>query len=221
MLTACWSVKGGSGTTVVAASLAVALARAGRPVTVADFAGDVPVALGMADPVGPGLRNWLDAGPDVPADGLERIALRDPSGITVIPRGDWARGAGPVDSAAAKRLLTALRALPPIGPVVADCGVVASSVDYDVVAAADRSLLVIRPCYLALRLARDAPRPTAVVLVAEPGRALSAADVEDSLGVPVAALIEWEPAVAKAVDTGLLCSRPPRRLLQSLRGVAA
>lgn len=219
MLTACWSVKGGSGTTVVAASLAMALARAGRAVTAADFAGDLPVALGLPDLAGPGLRNWLDAGPEVPVDGLERIAQRDPSGITVVPRGEWVDAAVGSDVTAAKRLMVALRALPPVGPVVADCGTARSPVVRELVATADRSLLVLRPCYLALRRAMDAPRPTAVVLIAEPGRSLTAADVEHVLEVPVAAVIEWEPAVARAIDGGLLRTRPPRRLLHALRGV--
>jgi CO dehydrogenase nickel-insertion accessory protein CooC1 len=73
MLTACWSVKGGSGTTVVAAGLVLGLAAVDRAVVAADFGGDLPAVLGVAEPAGPGLLDWLDAGPSVPADGLGRI----------------------------------------------------------------------------------------------------------------------------------------------------
>src|SRR5205823_4979023 len=44
MLISCWSVKGGSGTTVVAAAIALALARS-APVVLADFGGDAPTVL--------------------------------------------------------------------------------------------------------------------------------------------------------------------------------
>lgn len=221
MLTACWSVKGGSGTTVVAAALALSLARHGRAVTAADFAGDLPTALGMPDPVGPGIRDWLEAGEQVPADGLARIAVMCASGITLVPRGEWSTGVPRHDAAAAKRLARALRALPPGGPVVADCGLVTNEVMRGFVAEADRSLLVLRPCYLALRRAVAAPRPTAVVVVNEPGRSLSPRDIEDALGVPVAAVLDWDPQVAHATDTGLLRARLPRRMVQSLRSVTA
>lgn len=219
MLTACWSVKGGSGTTVVAASLTLALARAGRQVIAADFGGDLPVALGLACPQGPGLRDWVAAGVDVPADALERIAVHDASGITVVPRGD--APCASADPTAATRLVDALRALPPVAPIVADCGTAADPVAQAFVAAADRSLLVMRPCYLAMRRAVAAPRPSGVVLVNEVGRALSASDIEDVLGVPVVAVIDWDPAVAKAVDCGMLQSTLPRRVQHALRGVAA
>ncbi|MBA2624197.1 MAG: hypothetical protein H0U89_01090, partial [Acidimicrobiia bacterium] len=74
MLIACWSVKGGSGTTVVAAALAVVLGReAPGGSLLADLAGDVPAVLGMVDPPGPGLDDWLRAGDGVPADALGRL----------------------------------------------------------------------------------------------------------------------------------------------------
>jgi MinD-like ATPase involved in chromosome partitioning or flagellar assembly len=221
MLTACWSVKGGSGTTVVTAMLAVAAARAGRAVVAADLAGDLPFALGVAEPAGPGLRDWLDAGVDVPADALVRLAHETSHGITLLTRGAG-RGIN-VDAVAGTRLAESLRAVRAGDPVFADCGN-ASGADeaaQQLVAAADRSLLVLRPCYLALRRAQCAPRPTAVVLVDEPGRCLTFRDIEDVLGVPVVMRINWDSAIAHAVDRGLLSGRVPRRLERALREVAA
>ena len=90
MLTACWSVKGGSGTTVVAATLVLGALRAGRTVARRRFAPAIcRERLGLADPTGPGLLDWLEAGPDVPADALARIAHDSPHGVTVIPA--WRR----------------------------------------------------------------------------------------------------------------------------------
>src|SRR5919199_1458565 len=119
MLIACWSPKGGTGTTVVACGLAAVLARSGarRGALLADLSGDAPAVLGVPDPTGPGLAQWLAAGAQV-------------------------------------------------------------------------SLLVLRPCYLALRRALAAPvRPSGVVLVSEPKRALGRRDIEEVLGVPVRAEI--------------------------------
>jgi hypothetical protein len=109
------------------------------------------------------------------------------------------------------------------GTVVADCGLPSpGSVAWAVAAGADHSLLVIRPCYLALRRALDVPlRPSGVVLVTEPGRALGRSDVEAVLGVPVCSEVPWEPAIARAVDAGLLASRLPRALDRAVRPAAA
>jgi hypothetical protein len=82
------------------------------------------------------------------------------------------------------------------------------------------SLLVLRPCYLALRRAANHPlRPAGVVLVTEAGRALTRSDVEGVLGVPVRATVPVEPVVARAVDAGLLAARLPRSL-RALRSAA-
>jgi MinD-like ATPase involved in chromosome partitioning or flagellar assembly len=218
VLTACWSVKGGTGTTVVAASLVLAAVAAHRPVVAADFAGDLPLTLGIAEPAGPGLLDWLAAGPDVPRDALDRIAHTD-QGITLLARGHVG---GEADASAGRRLAVALPAMRSGGPVVADCGRAESAALGAFVDAADRSLLVVRNCYVALQRALRAPRrPTAVVLVSEWGRALQPRDVEDVLGVPVVTEIRWEPAVARAVDSGLMRARLPKQLLHAMREVAA
>jgi hypothetical protein len=60
-------------------------------------------------------------------------------------------------------------------------------------------------------------KPTGIVLVDEPGRSLRAHDVEASLGVPIVATVLVDPAVARAVDAGLLIAHLPagfRRAMQ-------
>jgi hypothetical protein len=84
---------------------------------------------------------------------------------------------------------------------------------------AEHSLLVTRPCYLALRRAqRIATKPTGIIVINEPGRALNVTDVERALAVGVIADVHYDPAVARAVDAGLLAARLPAALLQAMRG---
>jgi hypothetical protein len=56
--------------------------------------------------------------------------------------------------------------------------------------------------------------------VAEPGRALGAADVERAIGVPIVVSVACDPVVARAVDAGLLVGRFPRSMLGSFEGLA-
>jgi len=215
VLIACWSAKGGSGTTVVAAALALSFARSPSGAVLADLAGDAACVLGLPEPEGPGLHDWLGAGDDVPADALSRLAVPAAPGLVLLPRGTATADAPARADVLASLLLTESRT------VVADCGVLATGAAQAVAAAASASLLVVRPCYVALRRALAAPlRPSGVVLVSEPGRALGRRDVEDVLGVPVRAEIDVEPAVARAVDAGLLSSRLPRSLERALRNAA-
>jgi hypothetical protein len=105
--------------------------------------------------------------------------------------------------------------------VVVDAGTSPAGAALDVIATADVSLLVVRPCFLALRRAVAAPvRPSGVVLVREAGRSLTRRDVEEALQVPVRAELDVEPTVARAVDAGLLASRLPRSLAHALRHAA-
>jgi hypothetical protein len=77
------------------------------------------------------------------------------------------------------------------------------------------SLLVTRPCYLALRralhegLCADA---VGIVAVVEPGRALGCDDIAAVLGLPVIATIPLRAETARAVDAGVLAARLPEPL---------
>lgn len=214
MLVACWSVKGGSGTTVVAAALGLVLARSSPGgATLADLGGDLPAVLGLPDPAGPGLSEWLAADGDVPSDALERLALDAGAGLRLLPR-----GGGPPPAGGGERLAAALAGS---GPAVVDCGSPGDALGLAVAASATLSLLVLRPCYLAVRRALAAPiRPSGVVLVREPRRALTRRDVEEVLGVPVRAEVPLDPAVARCVDAGLVGGRVPRVLERALRRAA-
>ena len=212
MLVACWSVKGGSGTTVVAAALGLALASRGHATLLADLSGDLPAALGVPEPDGPGLADWLTAGADVPADALGRLAVEVSPGLTLLPSG------GPLPQAPVRAEELAALLATDSRVVVADCGSAPCDTTLALAAGAGLSLLVLRPCYLALRRALGAPlEASAVVLVGEPQRALQRADVEDVLGLEVRAVVPWRAAVATAVDAGLLARRLPVPLEKAMR----
>lgn len=217
MLLSLWSTKGGSGTTVVAAGLALVLARAADTgALLVDLAGDAPAVLGRPDPGDPGLTGWLAAGAGVPADALARLEIPVGGGVSLL-----ARGNGPMAGVERAEVLAGLLA-DDRRPVVVDCGVItASPVGVTLAASATHSLLVTRACYLSLRRASTAPvRPSGIVLVSEPGRRLSRADVEQVVGAPVRAQVAVDPAVARAVDAGVLASRLPRGLERALRHAA-
>lgn len=205
----CWAAKGGSGTTVVACALALGSTRV-EPALLVDLSGDSAMALGIAEPNGPGVVDWL-ASPTATADDLIKLAVTVRDEVRLLPRGT---GTPPNDQWT--RLATALVAMP---NVIVDAGT--GCPPQPLHEAAEHSLLVTRPCFISLRRAQQLGiRPTGVVMVDEPGRALTSSDVEHALSVPVVAEVRLDPAVARAVDAGLLIARLPRSLIMSLRSAA-
>lgn len=73
-------------------------------------------------------------------------------------------------------------------------------------------ILVTSNCYIALRRALALNEsPDAFVLIDEPGRALNERDVAEVLGVErFCKPVPRDPAIARAVDSGLLAQRLPR-----------
>jgi MinD-like ATPase involved in chromosome partitioning or flagellar assembly len=213
-----WSVKGGAGVSVVSAALAAVLGRRRGGSLLVDLAGDQPAVVGLPEPSGPGVRDWL-ALPDGSPASLDRLVVEVSPSVRLLPSGS----PGPVPDGRADALVDALRAR--TGAVVVDGGNVHGSGDgaalTSALAAAGVSLFVTRPCYLSLRRAvRSGVQADGVVLVADAGRSLDRRDVADVLGVPVLAVVQVDPVVARTVDAGLLVSRLPRVLERSLRAVA-
>lgn len=228
MLVACWSAKGGSGLTVSTAGAALCAATSSdREVILIDLVGELPVALGLGPlPEHRGLAEWTrSAQGKVEPDALDQLACEVRPGVRLIPL-----GSGAIDADNGFRLLLDLIAVDD-RLVLVDCGVLdvddASMPRPDraivdaVLDRADQSLIVTRSCYLSLRrAARIAAVPTGVLLVTEPHRALLPADVADVLGAPVVARIAIDPAVARAVDAGLLAARLPRGFARALAPIA-
>ncbi|MEO1063873.1 MAG: hypothetical protein AAFZ07_20835 [Actinomycetota bacterium] len=210
MLIGCWSPKGGSGTSVVAAALGLS----GPPALLVDLAGELDGVLGVAAE-GPGVGAWLGAATVPPPDALGRLEMPVATGVGLLAWGDGGPADGPGHVALLADLLRTDGRL-----VVVDAGSTVSETGQELLRAAELRLCVVRPCYLALRRLQRLTMPAdGIVLVDEPGRALRADDVAAAAGVPVIARVPWDPAISRAVDAGVLASRQPRPLLRSLRSV--
>jgi len=205
MITLCWAAKGGSGTTVVSAAIALAET---EPTLLVDLDGDQPTVFGLPDPDGPGLHDWLRSEAD--PERLANLEMPVDRRLSLLPAGRIATADPERWSALADWLRRQRRR------IIIDAG--SPSPPPALFDVADHALLITRPCYLAVRAAvRQAVRPTGVVLIEEPGRSLRRSDIEASLGAPIVASCLNDPAVARAVDAGLLVSRLPRALRHQMR----
>lgn len=202
----CWSVKGGSGTSVVACALAVVLGRERGAGTIVDACGDAPAILGMPEPTGLGIHDWLRQRGDERMD-IDALRQRCTDSVDLIARGTaqgdgWGALVGEVDAST----------------TVCDFGT--QRPPDSIVDDARADLLVVRACYLALRRAARLERPpTGVVLIEEPGRALVARDVEVVVRAPVVARVPFDERIARTVDAGLLSTRLPDALAGALSAV--
>ena len=200
MIILCRSVKGGSGTTVTSAALALLLsARHRGGGHVVDLNGDIPAALGISEP-------------------LDSSSSEVNSALRLISR-PMARDANDTQWLSLATELSSLR-----GPIVVDVGTLRPG--SALLDAATASYLVTRPCYLALRhattsLGRHDMRIDGCILIDEPGRALTAGDVSSVLHVPVSAKLAVDTNVARAVDAGLLAHRVPKSLDEGLADLVA
>lgn len=201
-VTICWSVKGGTGTTVAVAASAL---HARRSVTLVDLDGDLPAVLGVDEPDGQGLTDWFAT--DLPAATIGDLALTVTERVRLIARG---HADLPAEHSARwdafGHWATTARA-----DVVVDAGTGDIPSGLITAVPGGRRLLVTRPCYLSLRrAARSVVRPDGIILIAEPGRRLRPRDVETSVGAPIVATLSLDPAVARAVDSGLLAAGVPK-----------
>ena len=170
-----WSVKGGQGTTTVAATTAVLSSRKTKTVLV-DYADDCCAVFGQPN-----------------------FTAKDP--VRVVNDG--------------LSIACGLREMLD-GRVVFDLGNLSEIPDHaellNIARRAETSILVLRPCFLALRRANkfigEHPdlKPDGIVLVEESNRALHVEDVEAAVGARVVARIPLDTEVSRAVDAGVLAS---------------
>ena len=209
-----WSVKGGVGTSVVAAATAIRLASEEHDTTLVDLTGDQPALLGMvagAAPSEPGIGDWVAAGDGVAADAIGRLLEDVAPGLRLLRRGT--RPALADHTAPAEdqrpRLMLALEVLARNGPVVVDAGLDPAGLR-SVLGGRHRPVCVLRACYLALSRAQQVAGPyERVVLVEEPGRALRSRDVAAAVGASHVERVAWDPRVARSVDAGTIVSMLP------------
>ena len=214
MITWYWSVKGGVGTSVVAAATAIRLASEEHDTTLVDLTGDQPALLGMvagAMSSEPGIGDWVAAGDGVAADAIGRLLEDVAPGLRLLRRGTRL---APLDHAAPledqrPRLMLALEVLARNGPVVVDAGLDLAGLR-SVLGGRHRPVCVLRACYLALSRAQQVAGPYEwVVLVEEPGRALRSRDVAAAVGASHVERVAWDPRVARSVDAGTIVSMLP------------
>lgn len=203
MLTVCYSPKGGQGCTTVAVALACLTPQA----LLIDAAGDATAVAGAPLPVGAGIRDLLGTDTPVTDELVDRLAITG-GPVALVPAGTT-----PPHTIEPDRWARLADALTSARPVVIDAATdpAASAMP------AARRIMVIQPCYLALRRAvAQAVRPDEIVLVADRHRALTAGDVEATLGAPVTVTVPIDPRVARAVDAGLFTARLPGVLARAL-----
>jgi MinD-like ATPase involved in chromosome partitioning or flagellar assembly len=209
MITLCWSAKGGTGTTTVSAAIALAHQ---HPTLLVDLAGDMALALGLPRDDAPTLADWFAS--DAPAERLARLHRRVTPTVDLLPTSTAIERTGAADRWRA--FARALRDDADRRDVVVDAGL--GPPPPALAGIADRSLLITKRCYLAVTHAvRLAARPTGIVVIDEPGRALDIADIESSIGAPVVATMLYDPKISRALDAGLALSRLPGACLHEVR----
>ncbi|MFM8482891.1 MAG: hypothetical protein ACKOBT_06045 [Actinomycetota bacterium] len=218
MLTICRSTKGGSGTSTVTAGLAAITGlrtiTARTSVLVVDLLDDLPAIFGITAPLA-GLAEWLTRSTD---QDFVDLCQDCGHGVQLMPRGTgplpdptsnlWNRLAGVIEHHVASG-----------NDVFMDLGThrIPDRLECRLAAIPTRSLLVIRPCYLALRRATQCREAfDGVVLVTGGDRVLGKRDVEGVLGIPVVCEVPLDPDVARRVDSGLFNSRLPASLVTAL-----
>lgn len=171
--------RGGQGTSTVAAALAVLCAGHAPTVLVSDDTAAAAALIGIPAPLDDDL---VQLTPNLVLVGATpKPEIADDTVVIDAGRCTPARRQGPALSAVSDR-----RTGEPV----------------------ERYAVLRGPCYLALATLLTATEHfDGVILVEEPGRSLSRADVTDVLGLPVVAAVRVDPAVARTIDAGLLLSR--------------
>ena len=207
-VTVCWAAKGGSGTTVVTATLALSCPNTSLLI---DLAGELPAMLGVERPASHGIADWLRS--DAPPAALDDLAIEVDRTTRLIPRGtpppsadsprwselvEWLAGRLPV-------FVDAGTGVPPSGSSPATC-VRCSSRDPAISRCSGCRASATVPTASCSSMSRGAPC------------AHSTSSVPPVL--PSSRRVSHDPAIQRAVDSGLLRGRLPRLLARELRGAA-
>lgn len=210
MLVVLSSVKGGVGTSVTAAALALLASRdASRPTYLVDLASDQADINGLPS-LHDGLDDWLTS----PDRRLTDLAVEVTPRLRLVPSEHLSR----CDTPDLSGLVLALDELRHEAHIVIDAGCLDTTKHFECLS--PRRLLVMRPCYVALRTAvSDSSRWDGVVVVRPPDRVLTTRDVVNVCGLPLIAEIPMTADVSRAVDAGVLRSRLPSTLERALRPV--
>jgi cellulose biosynthesis protein BcsQ len=208
MFTILSSPKGGCGTSVVAASLAI-VSSSSSPTLLVDLAGDQAAILGMPEPP-IGLSDWANG---MTYREFDEIVSLCHDNLHLAPTGSFDFEI--LNANAWGNLLRALSLKHSEGcNIIVDLG--RADIPLALRKIVDTCYLVTRPCYLALRRAVDLETAfSGVIVVNEPDRVLTSRDVESVLKLKCVAEIPYTSEISRRVDSGLLKSRLPM-VLQSV-----
>ena len=199
MSTIFMSSKGGNCTTVTAAAFALHQAANGIRTILVDLCGDQPAVLGLAEPQGPGINDWLAEDSNATVNDLLSLGTVIDDNVLLLHRGSRFVTGEPRWSDFAELMSS------DNGYVVIDAGT--GYLPDDLRLAVTHITLVIRPCYIALRRAAHQTRPTDVFAINEPERALTVKDIGHVLGVPIHAEVPHSAVISRAVDAGVFPAR--------------
>jgi cellulose biosynthesis protein BcsQ len=217
-----WSVKGGSGTTVMCAALAATLARS-APTVLVDLCGDAPALFGSSTVHRQGLLDWLTADGSVGPETIGNLIdqSRRGAGPDLLPASapdssDDCFGTLAVHQR--QRLEVGMRWLAETyDRVVVDAGSLRGTHAEIVIGLSTATVLVMRPCTMAVRAALRSKRSVVgAVVVGNGSGSLRAHDVEALLGVPVFGHVPTDRSIPAAVDAGTFGVRIPRQLRASV-----
>jgi len=205
MFTILSSPKGGTGTSVVAASLAI-VSSSSSPTLLVDLAGDQAAILGLPQPP-IGLSDWANG---MTYREFDEIISLCHDNLYLAPTGTF--DFETLNANAWDKLLRALSLKHSEGHnIIVDLG--RADIPLALRKIVNTCYLVTRPCYLALRRAVDLETAfSGVIVVNEPDRVLTSRDVESVLKLKCVAEIPYTSEISRRVDSGLLKSRLPMAL---------
>lgn len=177
--------RGGQGTSTLAVALAVLAARNGLTLLRSDDPTAVAALVGIPLPIGD---EWIEVGANLTfaADTGDSAGAAATAACQTVVIDGGRTPIGPFDAPQPH----------PSGPRDSARGTV------------ERYTVLRGPCYVALStLLHVGGSYDGVIVVAEPGRALSERDVADVLGIPVVATVPVDHAIARTIDSGLLLAR--------------
>ena len=205
MFTILSSPKGGTGTSVVAASLAI-VSSSSSPTLLVDLAGDQAAILGLPQPP-IGLSDWANS---MTYREFDEIISLCHDNLYLAPTGTF--DFETLNANAWDKFLRALSLKHSEGyNIIVDLG--RADIPLALRKIVDTCYLVTRPCYLALRRAVDLETAfSGVIVVNEPDRVLTSRDVESVLKLKCVAEIPYTSEISRRVDSGLLKSRLPMTL---------
>ena len=209
MFTIFSSPKGGSGTSVAAASLAIVSSSTTRTLLV-DLAGDQAAILGLPEPP-VGLSDWVN---EMTHHNFDEILIDCNNNLFLAPSGSI--NFDILTANAWKNLSQALARKVDDGfNIIIDFGT--EEMPLALSRLPHQHYIVTRPCYLSLRRAVNLEESfSGVIVIHEPDRVLTISDIESVLKLKCVAEVPYSREISRRVDSGLLKSRLPMSLQTAL-----